>query len=697
MSNWEIINFNILLINDDQDYYFLIKDLLVNVEDIKFNLHWVNEAENALEELCTHHYDVCLCDDKLGKINGISLINNAVSNGCKIPIIMLTEEERQDSYIEAIKAGAADFLVKGAITPSLLKRSLYHTIERNQAMKALQESEERYALAVDGANDGLWDWNLKTNEIYCSERWHHILGLTDELISNYDDWVNRIHPEDQARFYTELESHFQGATTHFQCQYRIAHQDGTFHWVLTRGLAVRDQHNQAYRMAGSLTDLSSNKTNFDQLTNLVNRTFLLEQIDVILERSKHQENYLSAVIFCGCDRFKIINDSLGHVVGDKLLIAIARKLESCLRNGDLVAKLSGDQFAILLENLADKADALKIAHRIEQELTKPFIVLNHTIYISASFGIAYNLDNLNSEELLQNAHTAMHRAKTLGKARYVIFDRTMSEQAKARLSLETDLRIAIEQNQFQLHYQPIISLNNHDIAGFEALVRWYHPTKGLISPGKFIPIAEETELIIPLSNWILEEACRQMYFWQQDCALDNSLTMSVNLSRKQLSQKKLVDTIDSIIQTTKISPHNLKLEVTETALMNSDEASATKLLFQLKELGLFLSLDDFGTGYSSLSCLHQFPIDILKIDRSFVNLIGTEKKYLDIVKAIINIGHSLNLEIIAEGVETAAQLAELKKLQCYAAQGYFFYKPLEATSVQELIIKRKSISTSNSQ
>ena len=686
MSNWGIIGFNILLIDDDEDDYCLIKDLLSDLEDINFTLHWVSEEVTALEELGSNNYDVCLCDDKLAKVNGISLIHNAITRGCKIPIILLTGQEEKHTYLEAIKVGAVDYLVKGEITNSLLKRSLNHIIGRNEAIKALQESEERYALAVDGANDGLWDWNLKTNELYCSERWHHILGLTDDLINNYDDWVNRIHPEDQKRFYTKLDSHFQGATSHFQCQYRIAHQDGTFHWVLTRGLAVRDQHNNTYRMAGSLTDLSSNKTHFDQLTNLVNRTFLLEQIDVILNRSKHQPSYLSAVIFCGCDRFKIINDSLGHVVGDQLLIAIARKLESCIRNGDLLAKLSGDQFAILLENLADKSTALKIAHRIEKELTQPFIVLNHTIYISASFGIAYNFDNLNSEELLQNAHTAMHRAKTLGKARYVIFDRTMSEQAKARLSLETDLRIAIEKNQFQLHYQPIIALENNKIAGFEALVRWYHPTKGLISPVKFIPIAEETELIIPLSNWILEEACRQMYSWQQEYALDKSLTMSVNLSRKQLSQDKLVNTIDSIIQATKISPYNLKLEVTETALMNSNEDSATKLLLQLKELGLFLSLDDFGTGYSSLSCLHQFPIDILKIDRSFINRIGTEKKYLDIVRAIINIGHSLNLEIIAEGVETAAQLAELKQLQCYAAQGYFFYKPLDAKSIQQLII-----------
>ena len=686
MSNWGIIGFNILLIDEDEDDYCLIKDLLSDIEDINFTLHWVSEEVTALEELGTNNYDVCLCDDKLAKANGISLIHNAITRGCKIPIILLTGQEEKHTYLEAIQVGAVDYLVKGEITNSLLKRSLNHIIGRNEAIKALQESEERYALAVDGANDGLWDWNLKTNELYCSERWHHILGLTDDLINNYDDWVNRIHPEDQKRFYTELDSHFQGATSHFQCQYRIAHQDGTFHWVLTRGLAVRDQHNNTYRMAGSLTDLSSNKTHFDQLTNLVNRTFLLEQIDVILNRSKHQPSYLSAVIFCGCDRFKIINDSLGHVVGDQLLIAIARKLESCIRNGDLLAKLSGDQFAILLENLADKSTALKIAHRIEKELTQPFIILNHTIYISASFGIAYNFDNLNSEELLQNAHTAMHRAKTLGKARYVIFDRTMSEQAKARLSLETDLRIAIEKNQFQLHYQPIIALENNKIAGFEALVRWYHPTKGLISPVKFIPIAEETELIIPLSNWILEEACRQMYSWQQEYALDKSLTMSVNLSRKQLSQDKLVNTIDSIIQATKISPYNLKLEVTETALMNSNEDSATKLLLQLKELGLLLSLDDFGTGYSSLSCLHQFPIDILKIDRSFINRIGTEKKYLDIVRAIINIGHSLNLEIIAEGVETAAQLAELKQLQCYAAQGYFFYKPLDAKSIQQLII-----------
>ena len=439
-------------------------------------------------------------------------------------------------------------------------------------------------------------------------------------------------------------------------------------------------------MAGSQTDLTSRGNCYDQLTGLANRNLFIDQLKRALSRIKRQKKYLLAVIFLDCDRFKIINDSLGHLVGDRLLIQVAQRLEDCVRDGDLVARIGGDEFTILLENLTDTAQPLSVARRINQELQRPFAIMGHTIYISASIGIAYNSEDTElPEDLLGNADTAMYRAKAQGKSRYEVFDRTMYAQAQVRLNLETDLRAALHLQQFQLYYQPIVSLKNKRPIGFEALIRWNHPQKGLISPGEFIPIAEETGLIIPLSQWVIQEACSQMYIWQQKFMFPQPLTISVNLSRKQFSQPQLAEDIAHILHQTKIAPQNLKLEVTETALMDEHETAAAQILSQLKDLGVLLSIDDFGTGYSSLSCLHQFPIDILKIDRSFIGRMGTEAKYFDIVQAIVTLAKSLGLKVIAEGVETAEQLIYLQQLQCDYAQGYFFAKPLAAGDVDTLL------------
>ena len=597
----------------------------------------------------------------------------------KLILSRLSYLSREVSQIGTSGSLSARVLLPGKDELSSLANTINWTLERlGKSQQALQESEERYTLSVQGANDGVWDWNLLTDKVYLSSRWKDMLGWKENESDNHlGAWLDRIHHDDLERFKSGLLAHFQGKTPHFESEHRIRHQDGTYRWVLSRGLAVRDAQGKAYRMAGSQTDLSSRRVLYDQLTGLSNRTLFLDQLERALKQTKRQDDYLFAVIFLDCDRFKVINDSLGHLVGDQLLIQVARRLEACLRPGDVVARLGGDEFTILLENIQDISDATRVASRINQELMRPFNLTGRIAYISASIGIALNSPDCNQpEELLRNADTAMYRAKALGKARYEVFDATMHAQAQERLQLETDLRQAIERCEFQLHYQPIVSLVTEAVIGFEALIRWQHPQRGLIFPEDFMPVAEETGLITSISQWVLQEACHQMGVWQRKFPASQPLTIGVNLSRKQLSQLHLVQRLELILQETGLDASSLKLEVTETALMDDREEVAAQILSQLKELGVQLSVDDFGTGYSSLSCLHYFPIDTLKIDRSFVNCIRSRSKDSEIVQAIVTLAHNLGIEVTAEGVETDEQLVELKTLKCDRAQGYFFSKPL---------------------
>lgn len=494
----------------------------------------------------------------------------------------------------------------------------------------------------------------------------------------------------------------------------------------------------------------------DALTGLPNRILFMERLEQLIWQAKRYQDYLFAVLFLDLDRFKLVNDSLGHMVGDQLLIAIARRLERCLHPEDTIARLGGDEFAILLDNVRDIGNPTRVADRIQAELALPFNLSGHEVFTTASIGIALSSTGYNQlEDLLRNADTAMYRAKALGKTRYEVFDTGMHTHAVALLQLETDLRRAVdglrlardyyvasseqEQHEFRLYYQPIVSLETGRIIGFEALVRWQHPDRGLIAPAEFIPLAEETGLIIPISHWVLHEACCQLRVWQTQllaglselnphlaCAwvpwgtlsseVTPPLTISVNLSSKQFLQPDLVRQINQILQETGLDAHSLKLELTESALMENTE-SATAMLWQLKALGIQLCIDDFGTGYSSLSYLHRFPIDMLKIDRSFISQIGVDTesnppglnahgisrqgpqltpRAASIVQAIITLAHNLDIDVVAEGVETVRQMVQLKELKCKYAQGYFFSKPLNreaagaiiATGLGEVVLQK---------
>ena len=426
----------------------------------------------------------------------------------------------------------------------------------------------------------------------------------------------------------------------------------------------------------------------DSLTGLANRSLFMKQLQKCIERTKQDRTYLFAVLLLDCDRFKLVNDSLGHEVGDRVLIAISKRLKSCLGSQDMLARLGSDEFTMILEEIEEIQDAIEIAQKIQKQLEYPLDIDQYHVFINASIGIAVGTDTYQKpEHLLRDADIAMYRAKNFGNAScYQVFESSMRDRALKRLHLETDLRLAIERQEFFLHYQPIISLTTARLTGFEALIRWQHPENGLISPGEFIPIAEETGLIIPMGLWVLREACQQMQDWEKESDLLN-LQINVNLSVKQFRQPNLIESIDQILQQTNLDKRRLKLEITESAIMDNAEY-AYQVLNQLKTREIQLSIDDFGTGYSSLSYLHRFHVDTLKIDRSFVNTISEDDESLEIIEAIVTLAHQLKMDLVAEGVETAMQFNQLRSLGIEFAQGYFFSKPLDKKSA-EIFIRRK--------
>ena len=459
-------------------------------------------------------------------------------------------------------------------------------------------------------------------------------------------------------------------------------------------------HLQLLKMAAHLASLATERNRaadrlrqqalYDDLTCLPNRVFFMEKLAERLESigTNSEEATQFAVLFLDVDHFKLVNDSLGHSVGDQLLISIVRLINRCVRTKDTVARLGGDEFAILLDNINDSSQAQLIADRIRAVLSFPLRLREHEVFTSVSIGIAHSLENYtHPEEILRDADTAMYRAKALGRSRHAVFDTAMHTNALSRLRLEVDLRHAVEElistcnSQFQIYYQPIVSLTTGKIAGFESLLRWFQPERGMVSPIEFIPVAEETGLILAIGRWVLQESCNQLQRWQEQLQQPD-LTISVNVSGRQFLQADFIPQIEQVLASTQVSAACLKLEITESVLMET-ATSVTERLEQLRDLGIRLSLDDFGTGYSSLSYLHRFPINTLKVDRSFVKGFGTDQD--QIVRAIVTLAHSLKMDVVAEGVETSAQLQHLVQLDCEYGQGYLFSPPVSADKAERML------------
>ncbi len=576
--------------------------------------------------------------------------------------------------------------------------------EQKEIEYSLHISEQRYALAAEASNDGLWDWDLVSNKVHYSTRWKKILGYEEhEIADTPGDWFSLILSNDLHKLQCELSVLMNGRADRFRKELRMIHKNGRCRWIQCSGVAVRDSNEQVVRLTGSISDITDRKriekalqraTLHDRLTALPNRTLLLDRLEKAIQRSMRINFYRYAVLYIDIDRFKIISESLGRSDSDRFLVNTARRLKSQLRRLDTAARIDGDEFVVLLDGINDSSEVHAVAQRVQKIIGQPNIITEHEIIASASIGIATSdMMYERPEDVLRDAEIAMQHAKAQGRGQCAVFDQDMRNEVVERLYLENDLRKAIEEEQFIIHYQPILSLESGQTTGMEALIRWQHPYREMVRPDQFIPISEETSLIVPIGEWVLRNACRQLKYWQTKLPHHKNLVMNVNVSKCQLTNNSFIDMVKSVLDETGVNPPDIILEITENTIMNQQK-EIVPLLSRIKNLGVKLAMDDFGTGYSSLSSLHKFPIDILKIDRAFINSMGEKIKFVAVIQAIITLARTLNIKVVAEGIETENQLSRLQALDCGYAQGFYFAKPMDIENAEFFLAQKRWASES---
>ncbi len=573
--------------------------------------------------------------------------------------------------------------------------------DRKQAEEALRQSEERYALAARGANDGIWDWDLQNNHVYYSPRWKQLLGYGEEGISvSPDEWLGRIHPEDVRYVREDIASYLNGSIPQFVSEHRIMHRNGSYRWFLVRGVAVGKSGEKTHRMAGSMTDITARMATeerlrhdsmHDQLTNLANRAYFTSQLQRAIDLARRHSEYLAAVLFIDVDRFKIVNESLGHTCGDQLLVEIANRIDTSVRAEDTTARFGGDEFCILLEEIKGVSDAIRVANHLQEKLLAPFNLQGHEVVVTVSIGINMVMASYErADDLLRDAEMAMYGAKSNGRARYQIFDKEMHSHSVQMFKLESELRGAIERQEFHIYYQPIYDSTTGAVMCVEALMRWLHPERGLIYPDFFIPLAEDTGLIVPMGEWVLRQVCDQIFAWQQMGM--PGIRVAVNISARQLQDPHFPEVVQSALVSSGISGTSLQLEITESAAMQ-DFDMTVNALNELILMGVQISLDDFGMRYSSLDYLKRFPVDTIKIDKSFVWDISDDPDDAAITSAIISVAHILKLSVVAEGVETRQQLDFLLRNHCDAVQGHLYSRAQSGPDVT-ILLQEKIAKTS---
>ncbi|HEV8375140.1 MAG TPA: EAL domain-containing protein [Candidatus Polarisedimenticolia bacterium] len=615
--------------------------------------------------------------------------------------------------------------IVGGVAGRLQDRLIYHSNHLEELVaartEALRRSQERYALAARGANDGLWDWDFLSHKIYYSPRWKQTLGLLEgEGGDDPNEWLGRVHPEDRPSLEARIQRHLAGGSAHLVAEYRMHHADGSYRWMLARGMAVRDEiSGKPARFAGSQTDVDERKKMEEQLihlalhdplTDLPNRTLFFDRLAHAFTRARKRGTEESlAIIFLDVDQFKTINDSLGHHFGDRVLRLLAERFQACLEQvGDApvqeaggererydrrgldwtISRMGGDEFTVLLEDIGSLHDATRIVRHLGEAFAQPVSIEGRELYVTLSTGIVLGPAGYERpEDLLRDADTAMYRAKALGRGRSEVFDEKMLARVQEQLRLETDLHSALARQEFHLVYQPIVELASERLRGFEALVRWSHPEQGLIPPGRFISLAEETGIIVPLGHWIFSEACRQLRHWHDSDPKWQSLIVTINLSLKQIYHPQLEEEIAALAKNAGLDPSLLHLEITENVLIDYPK-QVTKVLLRLKKRGFKVAIDDFGTGYSSLAVLQSLPVDVLKMDQIFVTRIDESAKARQIVATIVGLGNALGHEVIAEGIESESQLRELRRLGCALGQGHLFSEPLPAESIEPEVLSR---------
>lgn len=682
----------VLLVEDTQSEADLTSFYLSRATSGQYQLTHVNCLQAGIEHLAAKQVpDIILLDLHLPDcedLEGFEALRTMLPD---VAVIILTNFMDDELALRAVREGAQDYLIKKEVDTALLTKSIRYAIERQAADAALRESEERYALAVAGASEGIWDWNLVTGQAYFSPRWKLLLGIADDVDStDINAWFDRVHPDDQTGLQAALQAHFSDVDHHFEYEHRVRDVAGEYRWMLSRGQAICGADGKCYRIAGSLADVTDRKRSEDQLrhdalhdvlTGLPNRSLFMDRLAQAMRLSERDATRRYAVLFFDLDRFKNINDSLGHAVGDGLLRAIAQRLTTVLRPSDTLARLSGDEFAILLSYVTSADDATEVAQRIHDLLGEEFQVQGHAIYPTVSIGIAMAASQYEGpEQVVRDADLAMYRAKAMEERQAVIFDAHMHASVVQRLRLETDLRRALDRQEFEVHYQPIVSLETGQVLSFEALLRWQHPDHGLLGPDRFIEVAEESGTINELSWWVLRESAQQTRRWQKLFPTNPPLGISVNVTGKLFGKGRVAERLLNMLVEVDLAPHCMHLEITERSFMDHQEAVLAEL-DKLRAAGVQLHIDDFGTGYSSLSYLQRYSYDTLKIDKSFISEVLRPGDASAIVQAIVSLGKNLKMNIVAEGVETIEQVRFLREMHCPEAQGYWFSRPLSHDKV----------------
>lgn len=677
----------VLLVEDDEDDYLLTTDLLASVTDTSYEVTWVASADQALEFIAAEEHDVVLLDLHLGARTGLEILES-IKGRTRMPCVLLTGEASPETDHAALAAGAVDYLVKGDLDERVLERTIRYALGHARALRSVRESEERFRSVVEAATDGIALLDATGRIVTSNAAMEQVFGAEadeldglcffdlvkteggelPELLANPEPGVNATNAEGTGR---------HGSGRRFPVEMSLStwtDDEGSRFWsAIVRDVTERKQ----------LADQLVHQAFHDPLTGLANRTLLRERVDTAIASLDRTEGSV-ALLFLDLDDFKRINDTFGHEVGDELLTSVASRLLGCIRGGEIVARLGGDEFAVCVDNLEDPRGVLRLADRIVYAMSHAFNLRDKPLTATCSIGIAISNDPFSdADELLRHADVAMYAAKGRGKNRYEVFEDSMHGEIVERMHLETDLRHALTTEDIDVEYQPVVQLGSLRIIGFEALARWRHPERGDISPAVFISVAEECGLIHKLGRRVLERAIRQGAQWQQMFTDRPPLTISVNLSSRQLGDPGLVDFVGQLLEDTGMLPETLALEITESVMLG-DVDLAIGVLQKFRELGVRLALDDFGTGYSSLSYLHLLPLDVVKVDRSFIARVE-EQEGAAMVNAISAIADGLGLQLVAEGIETGGQRKFLTRAGYRYGQGFLFSKSLQPDDATALL------------
>lgn len=605
----------------------------------------------------------------------------------QLPIVFLVEESAEELVEYCLSCGADDFLTVPIHKAELLAR-VRSQLSRSRAIAVGRAERERFALAVAGSSDGIWDLTLRDDVLFMSARCAELLGRNaDDGFKRLDEWLAIIHPDDVDQFQVELRNHLEGITLSLQMECRMLHKNQTYRWFLVRGTGQRSSTGKAFRVAGSLTDISERKLT-DAMTGLPNRIVLYDRLNQTIVKNRRKTSANFGIILLQIDRYETMREAYGQVFCDAVQKVVSQRLVGTLRTTDTLTIMGENTMCILLDVMRDDTDLVRVSHRVRAAAEEPITLGDESVLLSLSIGMAQaQAHHQSAEDLIRDATAALNKARAEGGGQEVVFDPDMQRRARDRLRIEAELHLALKREELLLLYQPIVDLNSGRLAGFEALVRWQHAQRGMISPMDFIPIAEETGLIIPIGTWVVQEACRQGREWL-DQEGNSDLFISVNVSSRQLDGPALPEIVRQALRQNRLAPSHLKLEITESAVMRDFELTM-KLLKRLKEIGVGLSLDDFGTGYSSLSLLRRLPVDVLKVDRSFVTAMTTDVSGVKMVEAILQLARLFDLKVVAEGIEHEEEEKLLKERGCEFGQGWRYGKPLPAATCLELLREQR--------